>query len=144
MSMVTKITECHMLPIFLFKHVEGRSLRWHSTKKIAVSSVQLVHLLPLNPLVLVVFTWDWVMTSSHSSIRFSLGRFTTQEDIDYAVEALTEGVKHIRDLSPIWKCTKKVLTWTIWSGTIHIKIKFKLQSIFTLKYFKIMAYSDKV
>ena len=44
---------------------------------------------------------------AHSSIRFSLGRFTTQEDIDYAVEALTEGVKHMRDLSPIWEMYKE-------------------------------------
>ena len=44
---------------------------------------------------------------AHSSIRFSLGRFTTQEEIDYAVDALTKGVTHMRDLSPIWEMYKE-------------------------------------
>jgi cysteine desulfurase len=43
---------------------------------------------------------------AHSSIRFSLGRFTTEEDIDFTVEALTKGVNHMRDLSPSWEMYK--------------------------------------
>ena len=44
---------------------------------------------------------------AHSSIRFSLGRFTTDEEIDLAIEALTKGVNHMRELSPIWEMYKE-------------------------------------
>ena len=44
---------------------------------------------------------------AHSSIRFSLGRFTTEEEVDYAIEALVKGVNHMRDLSPIWEMYKE-------------------------------------
>jgi cysteine desulfurase len=44
---------------------------------------------------------------AHSSIRFSLGRFTTEEDIDYAVQAMVDGVNHMRNLSPIWEMYKE-------------------------------------
>jgi cysteine desulfurase len=40
---------------------------------------------------------------AHSSIRFSLGRFTTAEEIDQAIELVRNGVNHMRDLSPIWE-----------------------------------------
>ena len=43
---------------------------------------------------------------AHSSIRFSLGRFSTEEEIDLTIAALTKGVKHMRDLSPIWEMYK--------------------------------------
>lgn len=54
---------------------------------------------------------------AHSSIRFSLGRFTTNEEIDYAVEALTKGVSHMRDLSPIWEMYQEGidLNSVVWS-----------------------------
>ena len=44
---------------------------------------------------------------AHSSLRFSLGRFTKEEDIDYAVDAIRNGVNHMRDLSPIWEMYKE-------------------------------------
>jgi cysteine desulfurase len=44
---------------------------------------------------------------AHSSIRFSLGRFTTEEEIDFAVDKLVAGVNHMRDLSPIWEMYKE-------------------------------------
>jgi cysteine desulfurase len=40
---------------------------------------------------------------AHSSIRFSLGRFTTDEDVDQAIELVRNGVNHMRELSPIWE-----------------------------------------
>jgi cysteine desulfurase len=43
---------------------------------------------------------------AHSSIRFSLGRFTTEEDVDFAIEAVSKGVNHMRELSPIWEMYK--------------------------------------
>jgi cysteine desulfurase len=44
---------------------------------------------------------------AHSSIRFSLGRFTTDEEVDDAIELVTNGVQHMRDLSPIWEMYKE-------------------------------------
>ena len=44
---------------------------------------------------------------AHSSIRFSLGRFTTDEDVDMAVKLVTDGVNHMRELSPIWEMYKE-------------------------------------
>ena len=40
---------------------------------------------------------------AHSSIRFTLGRFTTEEEIDYTVKELTAAVKRLRDMSPLWE-----------------------------------------
>jgi len=37
---------------------------------------------------------------SHSSIRFSLGRYTTEEDVDYLLDILPKAIKRIRDISP--------------------------------------------
>ena len=40
---------------------------------------------------------------AHSSIRFTIGRFTTVEEIDYAVELIKSAVVKLRDLSPLWE-----------------------------------------
>ena len=40
---------------------------------------------------------------AHSSIRFSVGRFTTQEDIDFTVALLKEKVAKLREMSPLWE-----------------------------------------
>ena len=44
---------------------------------------------------------------AHSSIRFSIGRFTTAEEIDYIVERMKEKVGKLRDLSPLWDMYKE-------------------------------------
>jgi cysteine desulfurase len=44
---------------------------------------------------------------AHSSIRFSLGRFTTKEEVDQAIELVRNGVNHMRELSPIWEMYKE-------------------------------------
>jgi len=43
---------------------------------------------------------------AHSSLRISIGRFTTEEEIDYAVEKIHEAVAKLRDLSPLWDMFK--------------------------------------
>ena len=43
---------------------------------------------------------------AHSSIRFSIGRFTTEEEIDYAIKLLHAKVSKLRDLSPLWDMYK--------------------------------------
>ncbi|HMT76859.1 MAG: IscS subfamily cysteine desulfurase [Saprospiraceae bacterium] len=89
-----------------FKHVEGEGLMMTFNQEIAVSSGSACTSASLEPSYVLV-ALGLGDDLAHSSIRFSLGRFTTQEDIDYAVEALTEGVKHMRDLSPIWEMYKE-------------------------------------
>mgnify|MGYP001082260670 CR=1 FL=1 len=39
---------------------------------------------------------------AHSSIRFSLGRFSTQEEVDYAITKIRDQVTRLRSLSPLW------------------------------------------
>jgi cysteine desulfurase len=43
---------------------------------------------------------------AHSSIRFGLGRFTTDEEIDYAIECTKKAVNKLRDMSPLWEMFK--------------------------------------
>jgi cysteine desulfurase len=40
---------------------------------------------------------------AHSSIRFTIGRFTTTEDVDYTVELLKRKIEKLRELSPLWE-----------------------------------------
>jgi cysteine desulfurase len=44
---------------------------------------------------------------SHGSIRFSLGRYTTAEDIDYAIERIRPAVAELRELSPLYELAKE-------------------------------------
>ncbi len=44
---------------------------------------------------------------AHSSLRFSLGRWTTKEQVDFAIEKLTWAVNHLRELSPLWDMHKE-------------------------------------
>jgi len=44
---------------------------------------------------------------AHSSIRFSIGRFTTVEEIDFAVDLIKRKVAKLRDLSPLWEMYKE-------------------------------------
>lgn len=40
---------------------------------------------------------------AHSSIRFGIGRFTTEEEVDFVVRRMTEAVQKLRDLSPLYE-----------------------------------------
>ncbi|HBY5573892.1 IscS subfamily cysteine desulfurase, partial [Acinetobacter baumannii] len=44
---------------------------------------------------------------AHSSIRFSLGRFTTEEEIDYAIDLIRKSIGRLRELSPLWEMFKQ-------------------------------------
>jgi len=84
-----------------FAYVEGESLMM-AIKDIAVSSGSACTSASLEPsYVLRALGRDDEL--AHSSIRFTLGRFTTEEEIDYAVQLLKARVGKLRDLSPLWE-----------------------------------------
>ena len=89
-----------------FKHVEGEGLMMTFNQNIAVSSGSACTSASLEPSY-VLIALGLGDDLAHSSIRFSLGRFTTEEEIDYAIDALVKGVNHMRDLSPIWEMYKE-------------------------------------
>jgi cysteine desulfurase len=43
---------------------------------------------------------------AHSSIRFTLGRFTTEEEVDFAIDLIKKKIGKLRDLSPLWEMHK--------------------------------------
>jgi cysteine desulfurase len=89
-----------------FKHVEGEGLMMTFNQNIGVSSGSACTSASLEPSYVLV-ALGLGDDLAHSSIRFSLGRFTTDEEVDYTIEAITKGVNHMRDLSPIWEMYKE-------------------------------------
>ncbi|MBY8088142.1 IscS subfamily cysteine desulfurase [Vibrio fluvialis] len=88
-----------------FAFVEGESLLM-SLKDIAVSSGSACTSASLEP--------SYVLRAlglndelAHSSIRFSFGRFTTEEEVDYAIELIRVAVSKLRDMSPLWDMYKE-------------------------------------
>ena len=84
-----------------FNYVEGESLIM-AIKGIAVSSGSACTSASLEP--------SYVLRAlgrsdelAHSSIRFSIGRFTTEKDVDYTIELLKEKIGKLRELSPLWE-----------------------------------------
>ena len=84
-----------------FNYVEGESLLM-GVKDVAVSSGSACTSASLEP--------SYVLRAlgrsdelAHSSIRFSVGRFTTQEDIDFTVALLKDKVAKLREMSPLWE-----------------------------------------
>jgi cysteine desulfurase len=87
-----------------FNYVEGESLIM-GMKELAVSSGSACTSASLEP--------SYVLRAlgrndelAHSSIRFTLGRFTTQEDIDFAVKLIKERIGKLREMSPLWEMFK--------------------------------------
>jgi len=88
-----------------FNFVEGESLIM-AMKELAVSSGSACTSASLEP--------SYVLRAlgrndelAHSSIRFTLGRFTTLEDIDFAVRLIKERIGKLRDMSPLWEMHKE-------------------------------------
>ena len=88
-----------------FKYVEGEGLMM-AMKDLAVSSGSACTSASLEP--------SYVLKSlglsddlAHSSIRYGLGRFTTEEEVDYAIQVTKKAVNHLRDLSPLWEMFKE-------------------------------------
>ena len=87
-----------------FNFVEGESLIM-ALKDLAVSSGSACTSASLEPsYVLRALGLNDEM--AHSSIRFSFGRFTTEEEIDYAIDLIKKAIGHLRDMSPLWEMFK--------------------------------------
>jgi len=89
-----------------FKHVEGEGLMMTFNENIALSSGSACTSASLEP--------SYVLKAlglgddlAHSSLRISLGRFSTEEEVKLAVEKIRNGVNHMRSLSPIWEMYKE-------------------------------------
>jgi len=89
-----------------FKHVEGEGLLMGFNKNIALSSGSACTSASLEP--------SYVLKAlglgddlAHSSLRFGLGRFTTEEQIDYTIKAISETVIKLREMSPLWEMFKE-------------------------------------
>jgi cysteine desulfurase len=88
-----------------FRYVEGESLMM-AFDTIAVSSGSACTSASLEP--------SYVLRGlgvgddlAHSSIRFSLGRFTTREDIDYTIEQVVAAVNRLREMSPLYEMARE-------------------------------------
>ncbi|MEO1956488.1 MAG: IscS subfamily cysteine desulfurase [Methylophilaceae bacterium] len=84
-----------------FNYVEGESLIM-AIKDIAVSSGSACTSASLEPSY-VLRALGRTDELAHSSIRFSIGRFTTEADVDYTIELLAKKIGKLRELSPLWE-----------------------------------------
>ncbi|CAN0338248.1 unnamed protein product [Ascophyllum nodosum] len=90
---------------FSFAYVEGESLLM-ALKNIAVSSGSACTSASLEP--------SYVLRAigveddlAHTSMRFGIGRFTTEEEVDFAVESLAVHVERLRSMSPLWEMVQE-------------------------------------
>ncbi|MWN05960.1 IscS subfamily cysteine desulfurase [Gilliamella sp. Pas-s95] len=97
----------HSVPNILnvsFAYIEGESLMM-ALKDLAVSSGSACTSASLEP--------SYVLRAlglndelAHSSIRFSFGRFSTEEEVDYVIKLIKDSIDKLRDLSPLWEMFK--------------------------------------
>ncbi|KAI1497092.1 cysteine desulfurase [Biscogniauxia marginata] len=88
-----------------FAYVEGESLLM-ALKDIALSSGSACTSASLEPSY-VLRALGNSDESAHSSIRFGIGRFTTEQEIDYVLKAVQERVTFLRELSPLWELVQE-------------------------------------
>lgn len=88
-----------------FAYVEGESLLM-ALKDIALSSGSACTSASLEPSY-VLRALGSSDESAHSSIRFGIGRFTTDSEIDYVLKAVRERVTFLRELSPLWELVQE-------------------------------------
>jgi len=100
-----------------FNFVEGESLMM-ALKDLAVSSGSACTSASLEP--------SYVLRAlgrndelAHSSIRFSIGRFTTEEEIDFAIEQIKKNIGKLRELSPLWEMYKEGIDLDSIEWTAH-------------------------
>ena len=100
-----------------FNFVEGESLIM-GIKELAVSSGSACTSASLEP--------SYVLRAlgrsdelAHSSIRFTIGRFTTEEDVDFAVNLIKSRIAKLRDLSPLWEMFKDGVDMTSIQWAAH-------------------------
>ena len=89
-----------------FKYVEGEGLLMGFNKNIALSSGSACTSASLEP--------SYVLKAlglgddlAHSSLRFGLGRFTTEDQVDYTIKAISDTVNKLREMSPLWEMFKE-------------------------------------
>jgi len=89
-----------------FKHVEGEGLLMGINKFIALSSGSACTSASLEP--------SYVLKAlglgddlAHSSLRFGLSRFSTEEEVDYTIKAVSDTVHKLREMSPLWEMYKE-------------------------------------
>ncbi|OSM02404.1 IscS subfamily cysteine desulfurase [Magnetofaba australis] len=88
-----------------FGYVEGESMMM-AIKDVAVSSGSACTSASLEPsYVLRAMGVDEAM--AHTSIRFGIGRFTTEEEIDYVINLVITAVNKLRDMSPLWEMVQE-------------------------------------
>jgi cysteine desulfurase len=87
-----------------FNYVEGESMMM-ALKDLAISSGSACTSASLEP--------SYVLRAlgrndelAHSSIRFTLGRFTTQEEVDFTIKLVKDKIAKLRELSPLWEMYK--------------------------------------
>ncbi|TPX31686.1 cysteine desulfurase [Synchytrium microbalum] len=88
-----------------FAYVEGESLLM-ALKEIALSSGSACTSASLEPSY-VLRALGAADDMAHSSIRFGMGRFTTEREVDYAVQRVVQHVDRLRELSPLWEMVQE-------------------------------------
>jgi len=89
-----------------FRHAEAEGVMMTFNQRVALSSGSACTSASVEP--------SHVLTAmghsselAHSSLRFSLGRFNTEEEVDQAIEAVVRGVEKVRGMSPVWEMFKE-------------------------------------